>query len=162
MTNPIAENKVISIHYILRDDEGDVIDSSEGEEPLTLLYGQGDVVPGLESALLGRVAGDKLDVTVAPEEGYGLRQSAGPQSVPRDAFPEDVTVEEGMCFDVEDDDGDVQTFWVAEVQEDEVLIDKDHPLAGQTLNFSVEVTEVRDATAEEIEHGHAHVDGHVH
>lgn len=159
----VEENKVVSIHYTLRDEDGDVIDTSEGEEPLALLYGQGELVAGLERALLGLTVGDKLDVVVPPEDGYGLRTSEGPRSVPLDAFPEGVTVEEGMCFDVEEEeDGELQTFWVSEVREDEVLIDLDHPLAGVTLHFSVEITGVRDATPEEIEHGHAHDGDHHH
>lgn len=152
----IAENKVVTIHYTLRNDEGDVIDSSEGEEPLALLYGLGDLVPGLERALLGMTVGQHLDVVVPPEDGYGERMSPGGKTVPLDAFPEGVSVEEGMCFDVEDDEGDVQTFWVSEIKGDEVVIDLDHPLAGETLHFSVDVVSVRDATPEELDHGHVH------
>ena len=154
--NQVAKNKVVSIHYTLKTGAGDLIDSSEGDEPLSLLWGAGQVVEGLEKALAGRAVGEKLQVEVSPEDGYGPRTSTGQRSVPSAAFPEGVEVEEGMCFDVEDDDGNVETFWVVEVLEDEVVIDLDHPLAGETLNFAVEIVNVRDATAEEIDHGHAH------
>ena len=152
----IAENQVVTLHYTLRNDAGEVIDTSEGEEPLAVIYGLGDLVPGLERALLGLSVGEHLDVVVSPEDGYGERLSPGGKTVPLDAFPEGVNVEEGMCFDVEDDEGDVQTFWVSEVLGDKVVIDLDHPLAGETLHFSVDVISIRDATPEELDHGHVH------
>ena len=152
----IEDNKVVSIHYTLRDDAGEVIDSSEGEDPLVILFGLGDLVPGLERALAGRSVGEHLDVIVPAADGYGERSSSGGRAVPRDAFPQGVALEEGMCFDVEDEEGEVETFWVTRVDDETVHIDLDHPLAGQTLHFSIDVVAIRDATPEELDHGHVH------
>jgi FKBP-type peptidyl-prolyl cis-trans isomerase SlyD len=135
----IAENTVVQIHYTLKNATGDVIDSSQGQEPLAYLHGAGSIVEGLESALAGKTVGDKLDVTVEPERGYGDRR-----------------------------DDLVQTPWgeqpvtVMAVADDSVELDGNHPLAGETLNFSVEVVDVRQASEEELQHGHAHGEGGHH
>lgn len=144
------------MHYVLRDDEGGTIDSSEGEEPLAFLFGSGEIVEGLESELLGKVVGDKVKAVVPPQTAYGERVGDGPKGVPRAEFPPGVDLEEGLCFDVEDDDGHTETYWIVELDEDNAYIDVNHPLAGMTLHFDVEITEIREPTPEELDHGHAH------
>jgi FKBP-type peptidyl-prolyl cis-trans isomerase SlyD len=159
----IADGKVVSIHYTLKDGEGEILDSSEGHDPLLYLHGAGNIVPGLERGLLGRTVGEDLEVIVGPDEGYGDRDPAAIRQVPRDAFPDDVELEAGMQFMAEAPDGDVRPVWIAEVEGDVVTVDFNHPLAGTTLHFAVKVAEIRDATAEETEHGHPHgAGGHHH
>jgi FKBP-type peptidyl-prolyl cis-trans isomerase SlyD len=152
----VTKNKVISMHYTLRDDQGETIDSSEGEEPLSFLFGSGEIVDGLESALDGKRIGDRVEAVVPPQTAYGERVGDGPKAVPRDEFPPGVELHEGMCFDVEDDDGHTETYWIAELDEEIAHIDINHPLAGMTLHFDVEITAIREPTAEELDHGHAH------
>ncbi len=158
----IAKHKVVSIDYTLTNDAGDVIDSSEGGAPLAYLHGENNIIPGLENALEGKAAGDSLKVTVTPEEGYGVRIDELIQVVPSHLFGGVEKLEAGMQFQAETDDG-VQVVTIAAVNGDEVTVDGNHPLAGETLNFDVKVADVRDASAEEIEHGHVHgPNGHHH
>lgn len=158
----IAAGKVVLIHYTLKNDVGDVLDSSVGDEPLPYLHGEGNIVDGLEEALLGRSIGDEFSVAVPPEKGYGLREQGEPQAVARDLFPEDLEIEEGMQFMVETDEGHAPV-WVVGVEGDQVLVDGNHPLSGLTLHFTVSIEGLRDATAEEVAHGHPHgPDGHGH
>jgi FKBP-type peptidyl-prolyl cis-trans isomerase SlyD len=158
----IAAGKVVGLHYTLRDEEGSLIDRSDGEEPLYYLHGAENIVPGLESALAGRSVGEKLSVKVAPADGYGERQGPGPQAVPRDSFPDDAELEEGMPFTVENEEGEEIDLWVAAIEDDQVMVDVNHPLAGITLCFDVEIVSVRDATVEEQVHGHPHGPGEHH
>jgi len=151
----ISDNKVVTIHYTLSNANGDVLDSSVGEEPLAYLHGASNIVVGLENALAGKAAGDKLDVTVAPEEGYGEKHEEMVQKVPVDNFAGVDKVEVGMQFMAQVPWGE-QPVTVIAVEDDGITLDGNHPLAGETLNFSVEVVAVRDATEEEVEHGHVH------
>jgi FKBP-type peptidyl-prolyl cis-trans isomerase SlyD len=156
----IAANRVAYIHYTLTDDAGQVLDSSQGGEPLMYLHGAGNLVPGLEKALDGKNAGDSLKVTVAPDEGYGQRKESLVQQVPRRAFKGVRDLKPGMRFHAEGEHGAVT---VTQVTGDMVTVDGNHALAGQTLHFAVEVAKVREATAEEVLHGHAHgAGGHHH
>jgi FKBP-type peptidyl-prolyl cis-trans isomerase SlyD len=158
----ISANKVVSIHYTLKNDAGDILDSSAGGEPLAYLQGYGNIVPGLEKALEGRASGDKLNVRVAPEEGYGARQSALVQDVPREAFEGVDEIVPGMQFHAQGPAG-MLVVTVVEANDETVTVDGNHPLAGETLHFDIEVTGVRDATEEEREHGHVHgAGGHHH
>ncbi len=157
----ITANKVVTIHYTLRNDAGEVLDSSDGGDPLAYLHGADNIVPGLERQLEGRKVGDKLQAKVAPADGYGEKTPGGPKAIPKSAFA-GMEVAPGMTFMVEDDDGDHMPLRVVGVAGDEVLVDMDHPLAGETLHFDVEVLEVRDATAEELSHGHVHDGSHHH
>ena len=157
----IADDMAVLIQYKVSNDTGEVLDSSEGE-PLAYIQGQGEIVPGLEQALLGKSAGDKIQVTVQPALGYGEWDQQKVQTVPRDAFEEGADIQPGMRFQAQGDDGDV-IVTVTGVTQDEVTIDANHPLAGQTLNFDVEVVAVRECTPEELEHGHIHgPEGHHH
>ncbi|MCG8464106.1 MAG: peptidylprolyl isomerase [Xanthomonadales bacterium] len=151
----IANNRVVSIHYTLTNDAGEVLDSSEGREPLNYLHGAGNIIPGLENALLDKVAGDELNVTVEPEDGYGVRRDELIQKVPREAFQGVDQVEPGMRFQAQTQTGPVMVT-VTEVTDTEVTVDGNHELADQRLHFAVKVEGVREATAEEQEHGHVH------
>ena len=158
----IADKKVVHIDYTLKNDGGDVLDSSEGE-PLAYLHGGGMIVPGLERALAGLKVGDARDVVVEATDGYGTRDPEGVFGIPRSAFPESVTLEVGASFVGEDDEGNSLPVRVVKLEGDTVVVDANHPLAGERLHFHVDVRAVRDATAEEIEHGHPHDgDGHHH
>ncbi|WP_275287009.1 FKBP-type peptidyl-prolyl cis-trans isomerase [Halomonas elongata] len=154
----IAQNSVVAFHYTLTNDAGEVLDSSEGREPLTYLHGAGNIIPGLEKEMEGRAAGDKLQAQVTPEEGYGEVQPQLVQEVPRDAFQGVENVEAGMQFQAQTQGGPLMVT-VTKVEGDTVTVDGNHPLAGQQLNFDVEIAEVREASQEEIEHGHVHGEG---
>jgi len=159
----VASGKVVSIHYTLTDDEGGVLDSSRGGQPLAYLHGAGNIVPGLERGLVGKQIGATLKVRVAPEDGYGVHDPNGIHRAPRSAFPADAKIEEGMQFAIEDDDGNVLPVWIASVEDGAVTVDFNHPLAGVALNFDVSVESIRDATTEEMSHGHPHAPGgHIH
>ena len=153
----IADGHVVAIHYTLTLDNGEEVDSSVGREPLEYLHGQQGIVPGLERELTGCKVGQKLEVKVTPEEGYGPRVDEARQEVPIDQMPEGV--QPGMQLQAEAPTGEIMIVHVAEVDEEKVIIDLNHPLAGETLNFAVEVVSMRAATAEELDHGHAHGPG---
>ena len=158
----IAQNTVAAFHYTLTDDEGQVIDSSEGREPLTYLHGSGMIVPGLEKQMEGRVAGDKFHADVAPEEGYGVHHAELMQEVPREAFQGVDDIQPGMQFQGRGPHGEINVI-VTKVEDGKVFIAGNHPLAGKTLHFAIEVADVRAASAEELEHGHVHgAGGHHH
>lgn len=158
----IAANCVALIHYTLKDDSGAVLDSSSGGEPLAYLHGAGNIVPGLEKALEGKGEGEKFSVKVAPEEGYGVRDENMVQKVPRRAFQGVKDIRAGMRFNAQTPNGHA-TVTVVSVMGDMVTIDGNHALAGQNLNFDIEVTKVREASAEELMHGHVHgPGGHSH
>jgi FKBP-type peptidyl-prolyl cis-trans isomerase SlyD len=153
----ISANTVVHIHYTLKNDGGDILDSSEGMEPLAYLHGAGNILPKLEQALEGRGVGDKINVSLAPADGYGERQPELIQEVPRNLFPLD-EIEPGMQFSSEGPHGG-QVLTVTAVTTDSVTVDANHPLAGETLHFDVEVMELRAATLTEIAHGHIHHGG---
>ena len=153
----ITKNKVASIHYTLKNIKGDVLDSSVGQQPLTYLHGAGNLIPGMEEGLEGKVAGNKFELNIAPEKGYGERHEKLIQKVPRANFPNQ-GVEVGMQFRT--NTGSVVT--VTHIGLEQITVDGNHPLAGERLNFSVEVMEVRNATEEEISHGHVHGPGGHH
>ncbi|GIV36745.1 MAG: peptidyl-prolyl cis-trans isomerase [Cyclobacteriaceae bacterium] len=157
----ISKNKVVSIHYTLKDNQGTTLDSSLGGEPLMYIQGIGSLIPGMEEGLEGKTKGDKLQIKVTPDKGYGLRDEALVQQVPRTAFGNQ-EVQVGMRFRAETPAG-VQVVTVTEVSDNAVTVDGNHPLAGVDLNFTVEVMEVRNATPEELAHGHVHgPGGHAH
>lgn len=157
----ISENSVVSFHYTLTDKSGKVIDSSQGNEPLTYLHGVGQIVPGLENALLGKAAGDTLYVEVAAEDGYGEHHDFMVQQVPRDAFQGVDDIETGMQFQAQTPQG-AMTVTVTAVDDATVTVDGNHPLAGHVLFFAVEIVSVRQASKEELAHGHVHGEGGHH
>lgn len=159
----IQTGKVVSIHYTLKNDAGEVLDSSDGQEPLDYLHGSGNIVPGLEQSLLGREVGAKFSVEISPALGFGERDPKGVQQVPRTAFPPDADLEVGQRFTANGPDGEAMVLWVTEIEGDEITVDFNHPLAGETLHFDVHVTAIREASKDEIEHGHPHgPHGHAH
>lgn len=152
----ISNNSVVSFHYTLTDSDGKQLDQSTDERgPLTYLHGAGNIIPGLEKQLEGKDVGDKLTANVPATEAYGERSDDLLQELPSSMFSGVEKVEEGMEFQAQTEQG-TQIVRVAGVEGDTVTIDANHPLAGVDLNFEVEVTEVRDATKEELEHGHVH------
>jgi len=158
----ITADRVVLIHYTLKDDGGAVLDSSAGGEPLAYIQGHGNLVAGLEKALEGKGDGATLAVSVPPADGYGIRNEALIQRVPKRALQGAGDIRKGMQFQARTEDG-MRVFAVTAVVGDMVTLDGNHPLADQTLHFDVEVVQVREATAEELEHGHVHgVGGHHH
>lgn len=157
----IADKKVVVIDYELTDDNGQILDKSESGQ-FAYLHGADNIIPGLEKALSGKSAGDTFEVSVSPEEGYGERHENMVQTVSIDMFesPEQVVV--GQQFHAQSPEGHTILITVANIDGDQVTIDGNHPLAGMQLNFSGTVVDIRDATAQELEHGHVHAHGHDH
>lgn len=158
----IENNKVVSIHYTLKDDNGTILDTSDGKTPLPYIQGVGQLIPGLENQLQGKVKGDKLNVSIAPADAYGEYREDMVFQVGKDGFRGEEELREGMQVEVELEQGRSIAI-VTKIEGEEVTLDLNHPLAGQTLHFDVEVMEVREASAEELSHGHVHgVGGHQH
>ena len=151
----IKNDCVVAMHYTLTNDQGEVLDSSEGREPLKFLQGAHNIIIGLENALEGKAVGDAFDVTVEAEEAYGVRHEQMIQKVPKSAFQGVENIEVGMSFQAETEHGPVPVT-ITEVVDDVVTVDGNHELAGQRLHFKVSIEEVREATKEEMEHKHAH------
>ncbi len=159
----IGKDTVGKIHYTVYTEDGQVADSSIGEEPLEFLFDQGNIIVGLENALEGLEAGAKKVVVVAPDEAYGEFDKEAFQEVPRDQFPDDAPIEVGMQLALEDEEGFHIPAIIDKIATDTVTLNFNHPLAGRTLKFDVEILEVREATEEELEHGHPHgVEGYNH
>lgn len=156
----IGKEKVVSIHYTLKDNSGKVLDSSIGHQPLYYIQGIGNLIPGMEEGLEGKAKGDKLEIKVSPEKGYGVRDDKMIQKVPRSAFGGQ-EVKKGMQFQAGTNQGH-QVVTVTDVGLDSITVDGNHPLAGVELNFSVEVLDIREATKEELDHGHVHGPGGHH
>lgn len=158
----VAERCVVSLHYTLTNDRGETLDASAAGEPLTYLHGYGNIIAGLESALVGKQAGDKFEVRVEPAQGYGVRDERLIQQVPRRSFQGIKDVKEGMRFQAQGPNGPTSVT-ITRVLGDMVTVDGNHALAGEHLNFAVEIAAVREASEEEIAHGHVHgAGGHHH
>ncbi len=158
----IAENKVVTLEFTVKNAEtGELIETSEGSEPLVYLHGFNNLVPGLEAELAGKTVGDKYEVTVTPEEGYGVRDESLVQQVPKEAFQGIDNIEVGMAFTADGPQGPV-VVEVTAIEADLVTVDANHPLADVSLAFSGEVKEIRDASQEELDHGHVHGPGGHH
>ncbi len=158
----ISANMVVSIDYTLTDDKGEVIDSSEGRGPLAYIQGIGNIIPGLENALEGKAQGDSLKVSIAPEDGYGERSDDLTQAVPKEMFEGAEEMQVGMQFQTMTESGP-QVVTVISIDDEHVTVDGNHPLAGENLNFDVTIVDIREASAEELEHGHVHgPEGHDH
>jgi FKBP-type peptidyl-prolyl cis-trans isomerase SlyD len=166
----IAQHKVVTIHYKVMDvDSDEIIDSSENSDPMTYLHGARNIIPGLEQALEGKSVGDEVEVTVQPAEAYGERSDDRIQQVPKEAFQEMEKIEPGIAVTAQTDAVTAQTdqgqinLMVTEVDETTVTVDANHPLAGKSLKFEVKIEAVRDASEEELAHGHVHgPGGHEH
>lgn len=155
----IKENSAVSFHYTLTDDDGQQLDSSAGKAPLAYLHGAGNIIPGLENALTGKAVGDSMSVAISATEGYGEVQNELIQEVPRTSFQGVDEIEVGMQFEAQTGQGGTVPVTVTAVTDETVTVDGNHPLAGKNLNFDVSIKAVRDATEEELEHGHVHGPG---
>jgi FKBP-type peptidyl-prolyl cis-trans isomerase SlyD len=157
----VTQDVVVSLDYVLQLDDGQEIDRSEADAPLNYLHGHQQIISGLENALTGMKVGDEKKVVVAPGEGYGERDENQVQHLPRSAFPPDVELSEGEVLDLRDgQSGQVFQAQVLEVNENEIILDLNHPLAGETLHFQVRIADLRPATTAELAHGHAHDGDH--
>ncbi|MDX8395424.1 MAG: peptidylprolyl isomerase [Mariprofundaceae bacterium] len=157
----IAHQKVVTIDYTLKNDKGETLDSSEGQEPLVYLHGADNIVVGLERELEGKAVGDAVNTVVSAEDGYGVRNDELIGVVPREMFESDAPIEVGMSFQAETDQG-IQVVNIVALSDTEVTVDGNHPLAGEALHFDVKVLNIRAATDEELEHGHVHSAGCSH
>ena len=157
----IAANKAVSIEYTLTNADGEVLDSSDGGAPLVYLHGAGNIIPGLEKALEGKQEGDALNVTVEPAEAYGEFNAELIAVLGRNMLEGVDELEVGMQFHASGPDGSMQIVTIKAVEDDEVTVDGNHPLAGEQLTFDVKVLEIREATEDEMAHGHIHGEGGV-
>jgi FKBP-type peptidyl-prolyl cis-trans isomerase SlyD len=158
----IKKHRVVTLAYTLKDNDDRIIDQSD-DGSFCYLHGASNIIPGLENALTGRAAGDELSVSIPPEQGYGVHDVEKTQAVPRGMFPAEEEIVAGMQFHAQGPEGQQLVVTVVKVEDDRVTVDGNHPLAGEQLNFDVKVLEVREATGEEITHGHVHgPDGHHH
>ena len=146
----VSKNKVVAIDYFLKDDDGQVVDSSEGATPLQYLHGSGEIIPGLERELEGKTQGDQFQVTVNPDDAYGRRNPELIHRLARENFEDPESLELGMIFQTQEEDGGL-IFAISEINGDEIVVDANHELAGMTLHFDVIVRDVREATQEEID-----------
>lgn len=162
MTLMIGKHSVVSIHYTLKDDAGEVMDSSEGREPLAYLHGANNLIPGLENELQGKTTGARFQATIEPKDAYGDINEEFVQTISKQMFQGAEEIQPGMTFIAQGEGGQQRQVRVVEVDGDDVTIDANHPMAGKTLHFDVEVVEVREATPQELEHGHVHAGGHDH
>lgn len=151
----IQEQRVVKIHYTLKNDDGEILDSSEAMEPFAFLCGADNIIRGLESALIGKTIGDQIDVTVEPEDGYGTRREELQQELPLSNFDEIDDIQVGMYFQTGGEDDGI-TMRIVAIDGDKVIVDGNHELAGIRLHFSISIESVRDATPEELDHGHVH------
>lgn len=155
----VAKDKVVSFHYTVKDESGKKIESSKGEEPLTYLHGHDQIISGLEKALHGKSVGEKIEVQISPEEGYGKYNDSMVTSLKKSQFRDQKELKVGSIFQFADPEGNPVVVRVKEIKGDTIVVDGNHPFAGLTLDFNVEVVEVRAATKEELAHGHAHTGG---
>jgi FKBP-type peptidyl-prolyl cis-trans isomerase SlyD len=162
MSDTVQKDRVVAFYYVLRGDDGNVIDASSAE-PMTYLHGHGQLVAGLEAALVGHRAGEQLQVVVEPEQGYGVYSAKAFQKVKRSDFPRGANLEVGTAFRTEGSDGKAVVLWIHEAKGAWVTLTTNHPLAGKRLHFQVNLANVREATPDELSHGHAHgPGGHAH
>ena len=158
----IEQNSVVTLHYTLKNNDGNIIDQSD-DGSFLYLHGAMNIIPGLENALAGKSAGDEFSVSVSPEEGYGAKDPERIQEVPKEMFENADEITPGIQFHAQGPDGNAVVVTVIEVKDEAVVIDGNHALAGVDLNFSVTVVDVREATEEEVSHGHVHGEhGHQH
>ena len=148
----VEENRVVTFDYTLKNDSGQVIDSSDNGEPLSYIHGSGEIIPGLEAELLGKSVGDKFNATIKPEDAYGLREDENVKKIEREKLSHIPGLEVGMQLQAYDE-GSMQILTIVEISDKDVTLDANHPLAGETLHFAVEIKEIREATEEELEYG---------
>ena len=158
----ITQNSVVTLNYTLKNDQGETLDESQ-DGSFLYLHGCGGIIPGLEAQLENKSVGDTFSAHIEPADGYGERDDSMIQVVPSEMFEEGHPVVEGMQFHAQSPEGDMLTVTVTKIDGDNITVDGNHPLAGVALNFDISIVDIREATAEELEHGHAHgPDGHHH
>jgi FKBP-type peptidyl-prolyl cis-trans isomerase SlyD len=150
----IADNHVVTLHYSVKTQSGDLIDESQSSEPIAFIQGSNYMIAGLEVALYGKHKGEKFEITIEPDQAYGDRQDQLVQAVPANMF-DDMEIEVGMSFRATTDQGE-QSVIIIDKDDEYVTVDGNHPLSGMTLKFDVSIEDVREATGEELEHGHVH------
>ncbi len=158
----VKKDKVVEMHYTLKNDSGEVIDSSKDQDPMPFLHGHGNIIPGLEKALEGMKVGESCDVSIEPKEAYGEYRDDIIREIPMDALQGIDDLQVGMQLQSQDENGNPFIVSVKEIKDNSVVVDGNHPLAGETLHFSVSIENVRDASPEEIDHGHVHTGSHSH
>lgn len=158
----VSKDCIVSLEYRLHLGDGAIIDESEPGQPLAYLHGRGQIVPGLEGQLEGMAIGESKKVVVTPAQGYGEHDPRGLQTVPRAMFPPDANLQPGLSISAQTEGGEVIPITIRELKGDSVVVDLNHPMAGKTLHFDVTVREVRQASTEELAHGHAHGPGGAH
>lgn len=159
----VADGMVVTFDFTLRLNEDEIADTTQGQMPLRFVVGQGQLLPGLEDAMIGMVAGEERKITLEPEDAYGDWDEDALEEIAISDLPEGADLEEGMPIEVTDSEGETYEASVYEVKDSTVILDYNHPLAGETLQFDVKVIDIRPATPEELAHGHVHdEDGHVH
>ena len=159
MSVTIAKGHVVNFFYTLTKDDGSIVDSNSDREAMPYLHGASNIVPGLERQMVGHEVGDSFDAIVVPADGYGELSGESPQEVPRSVLPADAPIEVGVMFHAQGDDGTPMPVWVCKVEGDQVFLTRDHPLAGETLNFAIKIDAIRPASDEEKQHGHPHGPG---
>jgi FKBP-type peptidyl-prolyl cis-trans isomerase SlyD len=160
---PIKQNQVVTINFTLKDETGEIIDSTQGNNPFSFISGNNQILPKLEESISIMLIGSKTNVKLNPVDAYGEYKEEAVQTVDRSEFPQDVELEEGMSFMAHTPEGKQVPLTIAGVEGDKVTVDFNHPLAGRALEFDVELLNIRDATLEELQHGHVHgPDGHHH
>lgn len=157
----IEKEKIVTLNYTLKNDSGVTVDSSD-DGSFMYLHGARNIIPGLETALEGKSAGDDVSVSVSPEQGYGARDESRIQPIPRQRFDQNENIELGMQFQAQGPDGETFVVTVVDLDEEHVVVDGNHPLAGVRLNFEVNILDVREASASELSHGHPHAHGEHH
>jgi len=157
----ISKNSVVTLNYTLKNDQGETLDESH-DGSFLYMHGVGGIIPGLESHLEGKSTGDSLSAHVEPADGYGERDDSMVQVVPREMFEADHPIEEGIQFHAENPEGEMLTVTVTKIEGDNITVDGNHPLAGIALNFDINIVDIREASAEEIDHGHVHGPGGHH
>ncbi|MBT3313363.1 MAG: peptidylprolyl isomerase [Anaerolineae bacterium] len=157
----VKDDLIVAMEYSLTVD-GEVIDSSEGREPLEFLQGKGNIIPGLEREMLGMKIGESKDVTVKPEDGYGIADETAFMEIPTNQFPENIPMEVGIELQVQNEEGQPAYARIEEIENNIALLNFNHPLAGKELLFAVKVIDIREASEEELAHGHVHHEGHEH
>ena len=153
----VKKDAVVEMHYTLKNDAGDVLDSSAGKDPMPFIQGRGNIIPGLEKALEGMKIGETCDVSVAPEDAYGIHHQEAIQEIPKEALDSIDNIEIGMELQSQDEKGNPFIVHVEKINEKTITINANHPLAGKTLHFNVSIEAIREATKDELEHGHVHI-----
>lgn len=153
----VENDKVIYLDFVLKNEQGEVLDSSQNGEQLIYLHGANDIIPGLENALTGKTLGEEMQTVIPPSEAYGEYEVSLVDEVSREQFPGIEDLQPGMQFQTSMDDGAPMVIQITKVEGDKITVDGNHPLAGMTLLFDLKIADIRDATAEELEHGHVRV-----